>query len=33
MGLQFSEDELLRLFQSICSQGSKKSKSTDQQTQ
>jgi hypothetical protein len=33
LGLQFSEDELLRLFKSICSQGTKKTKSTDQQTQ
>ena len=33
MGLQFSEDELLRLFQSICTQGAKKTSSTDQQTQ
>lgn len=33
LGLQFSEEELLRLFECICEQGTKKTTSNDQQTQ
>lgn len=33
LGLQFSEEELLRVFQSICAVAAKKSRSNDQQTQ
>ena len=33
MGLQFSEEELIRLFDCICEQGTKKTDSNDQQTQ
>ena len=32
MGLQFSEDELVKLFACICEQGTKKTTSNDQQT-
>jgi hypothetical protein len=33
MGLQFSDEELVRLFDSICEQGTKKTDSNDQQRQ
>ena len=33
MGLQFSDEELVRLFDCICEQGTKKTDSNDQQTQ
>ena len=33
MGLQFSEEELVRLFNCICEVGAKKTDSNDQQVQ